>query len=227
LLRVLEEDCGIKIFHREFEPTGTAACVKSEQVGWAILLNARNAAGRRNFDLAHELFHLLVWDLYRGPEGGSAATSSEQEEQFANAFASCLLIPAEALRRAVDRKRNDEGKVAAADLPQIARQFGVSVEALMWRIHRVYNFAPSREEETKRLIEAVKNAQTGRNEPEGERLKPPVLPDRYRALAIQALKDGEMSVGKFAEFMEVSRREAMSYMEMEEYALGEVQLTPA
>src|ERR1019366_9134214 len=117
------------------------------------------------------------------------------------------------LRRAVNRKRNDEGKVAVAELSQIARQFGVSVEELMWRIHREYNFGSSREEETKRLIEAVKNAQAGRNGLDNQSFKPPVWPDRYRALAVQALKGGEMSVGKFAEFMEVSRREAMSYME--------------
>ena len=38
---------------------------------------------------------------------------------------------------------------------------------------------------------------------------------------------GRLSVGKFMEFMEISRHEAMSYVETEEYALGEVQLTPA
>jgi hypothetical protein len=39
--------------------------------------------------------------------------------------------------------------------------------------------------------------------------------------------DGEISLGKFAEFMEISRREALSYVETEEASLGEVQLTPA
>jgi len=45
LLRVLEEVCKIKVFHLEFEPSGTAACTLSESFGAAILLNARTSAG--------------------------------------------------------------------------------------------------------------------------------------------------------------------------------------
>jgi|SRR5579871_2477450 len=227
LLQVLEEDCGIKIFLRDFEPTHTAACVKSEQNGWAILLNARDADFQRNFDLAHELFHLLVWDLYHGPNALSPLPSHAQEERLANAFASCLLIPAEALRRIMDRKRSSDGKVSVSDVPEIARQFGVSIDVLMWRIHRVYNFGPSREEETRRTIQAVQEAQAGWKDADEVSTKPPTLPNRYRMLAIQALRNGEISLGKFTEFMGVSRREAMNYIASEEYALGEIQLTPA
>lgn len=225
LLRVLEEDCGIKIFHRDFEPTGTAACIKSEQNGWAILLNAGNSESFRHFDLAHELFHLLVWDQVRGANRGSDKVPQEQEEKLADAFASCLLIPAEALRRAVERKLNPEGKVSVPDVEEIARQFGVSVEAMIWRIHRVYNFGRSREEEIKAIVQNVQNRSIGRQATHEECVKPPALPNRYRTLAIQALRNGEMSLGKFTEFMEISRREAMKYLELEEYALGEIQLT--
>jgi hypothetical protein len=33
LLRVLEEDYGVKVFHLPFEPTGTAACSRSQAFG--------------------------------------------------------------------------------------------------------------------------------------------------------------------------------------------------
>lgn len=227
LLRVLEEECGIKIFHRDFEPTGTVACVRSEENGWAILLNARNSEARRNFNLAHELFHLLVWDLFRGKRESAFEITPEQEERLANAFASCLLIPAEALQRALERKRSEEGKVAISSIAEIARQFGVSVEAVMWRIHRVYHFPPSREAETREIIQVAQKLSSCRPTVDEESTMPLILPDRYRMLAIQSLRNGEVSLGKFMEFMEVSRREAMRYMESEEYALGEVQLTPA
>ena len=61
LLRVLEEVCKIKVFHLAFEPTGSAASTLSSRLGAAVLLNANNIRWRRNFDLAHELFHLLTW----------------------------------------------------------------------------------------------------------------------------------------------------------------------
>ena len=227
LLRVLEEDCGIKIFHRRFSPTGTAACVKSEEIGWAILLNAGNSEARRNFDLAHELFHLLMWERFRGGAPNGIGVSPEHEERLADAFASSLLVPSEALRRAVERKRQSDGKLATADLAEIALQFGVSTEALMWRIHRVYNFGPSREAETKAIILALQSRLKKVMPGTEEIADMPPLPHRYQRLAIEALRKGEMSVGKFMAFMEISRREAMTYMEMEEYAPGDIQLTPA
>lgn len=227
LLRVLEEDCGVKIFHRDFEPTGTAACAKSPAIGWAILLNSKNSSSRRNYDLAHELFHLLTWDLYRSSREGPIEISPVDEEKLANAFASALLLPVAALTRAVDRKRDDSGKIAVADFVEIARQFDISFEALLWRIHYVYNFGETRQEETRQLIENVKNSPYAKRVDVDGGPRPPSLPDRYRMLARHALSNGEISVGRFAEFMEISRREALSYVETEEAPLGEVQLTPA
>src|SRR5437667_79397 len=65
LLRVLEEVCKIKVFQLDFEPSGSAACTLSGSFGAAILLNAKNVRWRRNFDSAHELFHLLTWKTFR------------------------------------------------------------------------------------------------------------------------------------------------------------------
>ncbi len=225
LLRVLEEDCGIKVFHRAFEPTGTAACVKSAENGWAILLNAGNSACRRSYDLAHELFHLLVWDLYRGAAPTVFQISPDQEEKLANVFAAHLLISEEALRRAVDRKRDEDGKILVSNIPDIAQQFGVSIDALLWRIHQVYNIG--NEQLTREVMQSLQLSRAGKAEGESNQAKLNSLPDRYRRLAVQALNRGEISLGRFMEFMEVSRREAMKYLAIEEYAIGEIQLTPA
>ncbi len=86
LLSVLEEVCRVKVFHLPFERSGTAACTLSDRFGAAILLNSNNIRWRRNFDLAHELFHLLTWNIFR--QGDSLKESSEQEEKFANPFLS-------------------------------------------------------------------------------------------------------------------------------------------
>ena len=42
---VIEEVCGVKVFHLDFEPSGTAASAVSETFAAAVLLNAKNAAG--------------------------------------------------------------------------------------------------------------------------------------------------------------------------------------
>jgi Zn-dependent peptidase ImmA (M78 family)/DNA-binding XRE family transcriptional regulator len=233
LHRALEVDCGIKIFYDDFEPSGTAACVRSRQYGWAILLNAKNALARQNFDLAHELFHLLVWNIFRSysqsaSDGvGSEVIPDEKEEQFADKFAACLLLPGDALKKAVDRRCN-EGKLPIAAIPDIAQQFGVSTEALIWRIHWVYNWGRERVERTKELIERVKRLNGVSKEEEKKQAEKSVkYPERYKMLAVQALRSGEISLGRFIEYTEIGRKEAMSYQEQEENLLGEVELTAA
>ena len=87
LKRILEERYYVKIFHLEF--TGSALSTVSDEFGPAVLLNSRNVSWRRNYDLAHELFHLLTWSIFRV----KSREPSENEERLANFFASTLLMP--------------------------------------------------------------------------------------------------------------------------------------
>ena len=65
-----------------------------------VLINRHEVAGRRNFDLAHELFHILTWDAMP-PEHLEEATETSKirVEQLANSFASALLMPEASLRQ--------------------------------------------------------------------------------------------------------------------------------
>jgi Zn-dependent peptidase ImmA (M78 family)/DNA-binding XRE family transcriptional regulator len=206
---VLEEVCGVKLFHLSFEPSGTAASTVSETFGPAVLLNAKNVRWRRNFDLAHELFHLLTWNVFRTQDGGDGIVASEREEKLATCFASNLLMPADVTRLAVNETIKD-GKVAFDDLAAIARQFDVSVEALLWRIHFLFR---RDEEQTRRDIERAKTFATLWVKREHD--DPPERPARFVALAVQALRQGHMSQGRFAEYLGISRREAMAFAEQE------------
>jgi XRE family transcriptional regulator, fatty acid utilization regulator len=216
LRKALESDCGIKIFHEDFEPTGTAACVRSEALGMAVLLNNRNTPERRNFDLAHELFHLLVWDA---KASAPVEFTEEQEEKLASSFASYLLLPPEVVRRIVNRRLDASGKLAVEEIPEVAQEFDVSVDALLWGMFRVYNLGDNRKDEVHGLIALFKPETVVESAP-----KPPKYPERYQALATRALNAGEMSVGKFMEYLEVSRRDALSRLRQEEEPLGEVQV---
>jgi Zn-dependent peptidase ImmA (M78 family)/DNA-binding XRE family transcriptional regulator len=210
LLQVLEEDYGVKVFHLPFEPTGTAACSRSQAFGDSILLNAGNMRWRRNYDLAHELFHLLTWNVFRSASG----TSTEQEEQLADKFASALLLPEEALRSAVTRRQTDSTKLTTPALFDIAREFDVSVDAVVWRLHYLYGVKDPAY--TRGRIEALHETaklyeERGKDMPP----PPPTRPERFRALAITTLRAGEISTGRFAEYLGISRGEAMKYVEME------------
>ena len=221
LLPVLEEVCGVKLFYLSFEPSGTAASSVSETFGAAVLLNAQNVRWRRNFDLAHELFHLLTWSIFRTPDIGDGIVASDREEKLATCFASNLLMPADATLLAL-QDAGRKGSILFADLFDIARQFDVSVEALLWRIHFLYK---RKEEETKADIDRCKAmASFGQDR---ECSEPPRRPDRFVALAVKALRQGQFSQGRFAEYMGISRREAMKIAEQEAHEDEEVALPSA
>ncbi|MGO8672512.1 MAG: helix-turn-helix domain-containing protein [Capsulimonadaceae bacterium] len=202
LLNALVEDCGIKVFHDDFEPTGTAASIKSREVGLGILLNARNVRCRRNFDLAHELFHLLVWDAFRS----ESKTATEDEERLADIFAAHLLMPEEEVRSVVT-KRMVDGKLPIAAVLDSARQFDVSSEAMAWRIHYVFNLGPDYAEKTKEAIRKLK--EWGLRSKSSDEVQPPKYPERYHSLALAALRKGEVSMGRFAQMLDIGIWEAM------------------
>ncbi|MBU1260441.1 MAG: XRE family transcriptional regulator [Planctomycetes bacterium] len=210
LKRVLEEKYYIKIFHLPFEGSAVSTI---DQFGCAILLNSSESTKewRRNYDLAHELFHLLTWDVFRKKVGD--CVPSDMEEKLANAFASALLMPEELLRDKIRQYSNDKGQISFDRLNDIAREFDVSLEALLLRLHFVYH---KEESETAKYIEIVKNIRTPR-----QSAAPGKFPERYCALAERALREGKLSLLQFAKFMDISYKKAQEYLTEDEGFMDE------
>jgi len=219
LLRVLEEVCKVKVFHMQFEPSGSAACTYGERFGAAILLNSNNVRWRRNFDLAHELFHLLTWNVFREVGESRLAEACEREEKLATCFARNLLMPQELLRIAVDSRHGGRTKVRFADLFEIARQFDVSVEAVLWQMTFVYKLS---KEAVQSNIEALRSQISFWDD--RQRDEPPPRPLRFEALANEALRKGLISTGRYAEYLGITRREAMRRVEQEATEDAEVEI---
>jgi Zn-dependent peptidase ImmA (M78 family)/DNA-binding XRE family transcriptional regulator len=99
-----------------------------------VLINRREPSYRRNFNLGHELFHVLTWESLPPEHLDGSSTSRKQTriEQMANSFASGLLMPSYLL--------NDQGKASgdlAGWLNNRASELQVSAVALKWRLHNV------------------------------------------------------------------------------------------
>jgi Zn-dependent peptidase ImmA (M78 family) len=113
----------------------------------AILINRNEPAGRRNFDLAHECFHLLTWEQMR-PEHTEMVDAStkgngrqKRIEQLANAFAAALLMP----RKAVESHWKNLGRRDVHGwLNETATEFQVTAKALKWRIVQLGLFERSK-----------------------------------------------------------------------------------
>lgn len=99
-----------------------------------ILINRNDPAGRRSFDLAHELFHILTWDAMapkRVEPRDPPSTKGNRVEKLANNFAAALLMPEDVVAARWERR----GDVDLHDwLNATATSLRVSSAALKWRL---------------------------------------------------------------------------------------------
>jgi len=188
--------------------TATAACTRSERFGAAILLNSNNARWRRNFDLAHELFHLLTWDIFR--VGDQLQVPTDPEAKFANRFAGRLLMPPEALELAIGKQRRGKLQLDFDDLFEVARQFDVSLQSLLYQMS---DAKWMNRDKVPAALEALRPKLEFWDRSQGD--SPHVRPLRYEALAREAIEKGSISTGKFAQYMGLSRTAAMSVIASE------------
>jgi Zn-dependent peptidase ImmA (M78 family)/transcriptional regulator with XRE-family HTH domain len=201
LKKILEERYYVKIFHLEF--TGSAVSTVSDEFGPAILLNNKNASWRRNYDLAHELFHLLTWGMFRV----ESKEPSENEEQLADSFASKLLMPEESLQQRIAAMIDKHGGVRLEQLDDLSREFGVSLDAMVYRISTLFKI---KKKDTEQYLAAAKQLSKLYKPRESD--KPETLPERYCDLAVRALRVGRLSLMQFAKYMGISYKKAQEYL---------------
>jgi Zn-dependent peptidase ImmA (M78 family)/DNA-binding XRE family transcriptional regulator len=206
LVRTLEEVYGVKIFYEDLaaDEGGSAACVRGD-FGAAILMNARQAPWRRNFNFAHELFHLVTWDgveQARKEDGKSARPRWHQKlERFADVFAGHLLLPADALMTRFSARVKD-GKITFRGLVELAREFEVSSHALLVRLRELGRFRQA-EVDRLRKDDAFKNVDRSTMAELWTAPSTP-FPERYRTLAFRAYEEGTIGISKLAQYLEVA-----------------------
>ncbi len=140
LQAALEREWGILVLHVD-PPAGISGAASRLDGLQVILVNRGEPLGRRNYDLAHELFHLLTWDrmpperLDPEPSGGGEKGTARRVEKLAENFAAALLMPEESVRELWDAR---ESEVAVAQwIALVADDFGVSGSALKWRLYNL------------------------------------------------------------------------------------------
>jgi len=209
LLNVLEKDKRIKVLHLELENGISAASVVEDAIGVGILINAKEKMWRRNFDLAHELFHLVTWDVFTRDEVGDG-TVKTKPEQYADAFASSLLLPEAYLLKALKEITTDN-QIRVVDIIELAKDFGVSTDAILWRL---VNLGILKRLRVKEIIEKPELRQTDRalRQDLSYRDTPPKFPSRYISIACRCLIEGKISRGVFAEYLEIDRADIDSYL---------------
>jgi XRE family transcriptional regulator, fatty acid utilization regulator len=142
LAEVMERELGILVLMVDaFQGISGAACRLPELD--VVLINRQEVVGRRHFDLAHELFHILTWDAMP-PEHSeeSRETGGNRVEQLANNFASAVLMPVPLLDRFGDWPGTDKGELTAR-LNAAADELQVTASALKWRLVALDRLKPA------------------------------------------------------------------------------------
>ena len=199
---VLEEEFGLKLFHEE-NLAGSAASAVGE-FGQAVLLNSMEPPWRRNYSLAHELFHLLTWSQAPVSQIQKDKDLKTRVEQSAEVFASTLLLPEGEILSAWNSRAKDN-KINYGDVIDLARIFGVSTAALVWRMVNLKWFKKA---EANRVLKdesflAKDRATMAKNWP----APPPRFPSRFVFLAFRAWSEGNLSKGNLAGFLHTNLAE--------------------
>jgi len=198
LEKTLQDRYGIKILYKELDEGSAATTIGS--YGPAILMNSKEAPWRRNYNFAHEIFHLITWKSIPPSLFAAKKELWDKIEKLANAFASCLLLPADALRIAFEDRVVD-GKIKYVDLVDIARNFDISTPALLYRLRSLGKISQdvadklNQDDAFKGLDRASMSAAWWH---------PPKFPEPFVRLAFIAYQKGNLSKMKLAHLLDTS-----------------------
>jgi Zn-dependent peptidase ImmA (M78 family)/transcriptional regulator with XRE-family HTH domain len=208
LAKVLEQEYGVKLLYLPLSDAGSAASIVHPDWGAVITINSDEAPWRRAYDLGHELFHLLTWEVVMPEEKENASLHGDLEKK-ANRFASTLLLPDSEIQSELHKLLSRSHSISFSDLVDLAREFGVSTKALLYRMANLRFFTWERADELAKNEELSALDKKRRRADWGQQPRS----ERFDFLAVQCLRKGLISRGKFAEMVEIDRSDIDSFIE--------------
>ena len=160
-----------------------------------IIINRREAEGRRSFDMGHELFHLITWVEMPPPHidgNGDSPPHQKRVEQLANSFSSGLLMPRHAVQNYVGKfPIPDSEDQYPTWIRTAASHFHVSGQALKWRLvtlNMISRAACSRIDDAALQVD-----------PQDGMMLPARFSNRFVSILGWGIEEGHLSVRKAAD----------------------------
>ncbi len=207
LQRILEHENGVKVLFLPLEE-GSAISTVHPEIGAIVVINFRETPWRRNYDLAHELFHLITWKAVT-QENLEKKSFFEEVEKKADRFASVLLMPEREVRKIVEEIQETQETFTYSDIIENAVYFGVSAQAFIYRLFHL-GYIDWHHAQAIAQDESLK--EMSRHRRISEREEAP-LPERLYFLAVRCLRKGLISRGKFADMTGVERHDIDDFIE--------------
>lgn len=162
----------------------------SNELGPCVVVNKTDPPSRRRFTEAHEYCHFLV---DRGPQQGEICRHERANEPFemrANAFAAGLLMPPRGIAESLEENDVQSGEVGPEDLVHLMYRFGVSYDAILWRLVNLRFITLDERKALSRYSPVALRKQLGYKLEPGESES---APDRFQRLAIDAWRLKQIS----------------------------------
>ena len=200
LIKTMENKLGILVLMVDTEPGISGAACRLQNLD-AVLVSRNEVVGRRHFDLAHELFHLLTWDSMPPEHTENVQIPGRGRiEKLADNFAGALLMPREALEPQSQWTTLEETELVHR-LNSTANELQVSSVALMWRLVALRWISSS---QANRLREADIRNQGIQNY---KNVCPVLFSKLFVDVVAHGIRDGYVSVARVAKLLDLSIEE--------------------
>lgn len=221
LLRdMLEQDVGLRIFYLPMPAKYSEIYSYDERTGGCLAINAGHPEERRRWSLSHGYLHFLAHRYKPVFDYDDQYQRVPASEQLAEAFAKYFLMPTSGLLKRFNDISRAQAKFTPANLCTLAHFYGVSVEALVYRLEEMSLLPTGTWDKLRSRGFKVRKAQQelGLEEIPQRTDKTPV---HYQHLAIEALDQGLITEGRFADLLGVNRLEARRIANiLREYSSG-------
>ncbi|MCX5951933.1 MAG: ImmA/IrrE family metallo-endopeptidase [Cyanobacteria bacterium] len=208
LLRdILEISVGIRVFYLKMPPKYSEIYSYDSQLGACMAINQNHYEERRRWSMAHGYLHFLAHRHKPVLDFDGQYQRRPESEQLAESFPKYFLMPTSGLLRRFNDMSSVHGKFTTTNLFTLANYYGVSLEALANRLEDLAllptgSWARLRDRGIKvRKVQQDLGLQETAHRSDQ-------LPVHYQHLAIDALEQGKITEGRFADFLEVDRLEA-------------------
>ncbi|NER23090.1 MAG: ImmA/IrrE family metallo-endopeptidase [Symploca sp. SIO1C2] len=221
LLRdILEQSVGLRIFYLKMPSKYSGVYSYNEQLGGCIAINADHPEERRRWSLAHEYLHFLAHRHQPVFDYEEQYQRKPESERLADTFPDYFLMPTSGLLKRFNDMYQAQGKFTPTNLFTLAHYYGVSIGALVNRLETM-RLLPSGTWE--RLRDRGLKVRKVQEELGLEEIpqRTDMIPVHYQHLAIEALDQGLITEGRFADLLRVDRLEARRIAEvLREYSSG-------
>jgi Zn-dependent peptidase ImmA (M78 family)/DNA-binding XRE family transcriptional regulator len=222
LLRdILEQDVGLRIFYLKMPPKFSEIYGYDERLGGCMAINGDHPEERRRWSLAHGYLHFLAHRRKPIFHYDGQYQRIPVSEQLADSFPKYFLMPASGLLKRFNEMVRAHSKFTPANLCTLAHFYGVSVQALIYRLEGMVLLPTGTWDRLQARGFKVRQAQQELGL-EAIPQRPDKMPIHYQHLAIEAFDQGLITEGRFAKFLGVDRLEARRIAELRRERSGGV-----